>query len=447
MGRPKRTSELRFTCPILLLFECLWIWNGTVPATENARYLFVTCQHGAEKACKSELEKSHPELRLAFSRPGFITFKVMGKLPDNFVLKSTFARTSGWSIGKVAGEDGQGLLAELVELVGSSGVAFQQLHVWQRDTAMPGTRGFEPFPTALAESMADQIADVVRPAMENVSQDKSAAARAPKRVLPNRIAKPDQVVLDVILVEPNLWWIGWHVATTVPARWVGGVPPLERDDEVISRAYYKLSEALAWMQVPIRKNDLCIEIGSAPGGATERLLEAGADVFAIDPADMDPSFATEPRVLHVKMRSKDVSKKELSGARWLIADLNVAPTYTLDTVEDFVTNQHLNLRGLVLTLKLTSWELADKLGDCRERVKAWGFDIVKTRQLAFNRREVCLVAVRDRMDIRASRKPKAKRGTPSGSRKPGASRERNLAQVKKSKAEKKSADTNPSNGE
>ncbi len=375
-------------------------------ASESPQFIFVSCQHGAEAACKSELERSHSELRFAFSRPGFLTYKIAGKLPKNFVLHSTFARAYGWSCGKTTGSDSQSMVPQVVEML--SGLPLDQLHVWQRDSAIPGHRGFEPFPTALAEVIGEEILGALQaiPPEEKSTSEKRSTRKTKLKL--NVHAKPEQIVGDVIIVEPGEWWVGWHAAASVSSRWPGGIPDLNRDDGVINRAYYKLAEAIKWIQLPIRKQDLCIDLGSAPGGAAQYLLERGAHVVAVDPADLDESIADDPNLLHMKMRSKDVPKKDLKGARWLVADLNVAPNYTLDTVEDFVTNQHINLRGLILTLKLTKWELADELGELRERVKAWGFDIVKTRQLAFNRREVCLAAVKDKMDVRAGKKPRVK---------------------------------------
>ena len=49
---------------------------------------------------------------------------------------------------------------------------------------------------------------------------------------------------------------------------------------------------------------------------------------------------------------------ELRKVRWLTADMNVAPTYTLDTVEAIVTHREVHIEGLLLTLKLMDGTLA-----------------------------------------------------------------------------------------
>ena len=97
-------------------------------------------------------------------------------------------------------------------------------------------------------------------------------------------------------------------------------------------------------------------------------------------------------------------KRDLRDIRWLLADLNVAPNYTLDSVDEIVSSRHVRqLKGMILTLKLPDWKLASEIPKMVERVRAMGFRLVKTRQLAFNRQEFCLVAVRDRHALRASR--------------------------------------------
>ncbi len=72
-------------------------------SAEKPSFLFVTCQVGAEPALKKELAREHPDLKFAYSRPGFVTFKREGSpLTPEFFLKSVFARTFGLSLEKLA---------------------------------------------------------------------------------------------------------------------------------------------------------------------------------------------------------------------------------------------------------------------------------------------------------------------------------------------------------
>ena len=73
--------------------------------------------------------------------------------------------------------------------------------------------------------------------------------------------------------------------------------------------------------------------------------------------------------------------------------MNVAPQYTLDAVEALVTHAEVNIRGMLLTLKLPQWKLAAGLPDWLDRIRGWGYNIVRAGQLQYNRRELCVAAL------------------------------------------------------
>ena len=73
--------------------------------------------------------------------------------------------------------------------------------------------------------------------------------------------------------------------------------------------------------------------------------------------------------------------------------MNVAPNYTLDAVEAIVTHPQVNIRGMLLTLKLPQWSLAERVEDYLDRVRNWGYNLVRRRQLQHNRREICVAAL------------------------------------------------------
>ena len=80
-------------------------------------------------------------------------------------------------------------------------------------------------------------------------------------------------------------------------------------------------------------------------------------VTGIDPAEMAPAVLEHPHFTHIRRRSTQVRRREFRKIRWLTADMNVAPDYTLDAVEAIVTHPQINIRGLLLTLKLPEWKL------------------------------------------------------------------------------------------
>jgi 23S rRNA (cytidine2498-2'-O)-methyltransferase len=349
----------------------------------SARFIYAVAQAGAERPLKNEIAREHPELRFAFSRPGFVTFRLPEAVRDDLQLRSVFARTWGYSLGKITGADDAALARDAARLVRSEleGKTFRHVHVWQRERLLPGDEHFDGSAGELANAIGALLVQQL--------------PELPERPAVNAEAAVDELVLDCVLVERHEWWLGWHRAAAPATRWPGGVPQLAVPVPLISRAYLKIVEALRWSELPIAAGDRCVEIGSSPGGSCLALLERGLLVTGIDPAEMDPAVLAHPGFTHVRARAKDVKRSVFRDCRWLVMDANVAPNYTLDTLDGVLTQGGARPEGLVLTLKLTDPALAEKLPAIADRLRRYGYRRVRMRQLAFNRQEVCAI-VRDR---------------------------------------------------
>ena len=340
-----------------------------------SRFVFVTVQSGAERALKSEIAREHPELKFAFSRPGFVTFRSSEDLAADFALRSVFARTWGFSLGKVTGSDDSQRARDAWRLIGEQlpDEPIRDLHVWARDRVLPGDDGYDGAADELARSIGALLIEN-RPATGKPGIVNSAAA-----------------IGDIVFVEREEWWLGWHRATTPETRWPGGVPLITLPPRMISRAYLKIVEALEWSELPMQPGDRCVEIGSSPGGSCLALLERGLLVTGIDPAEMDPEVLAHPNFTHIRAIAKNVKRSLFRECRWLVMDANVAPNYTLDTLDGVLGQGGARPEGLVLTLKLTDPALAEKLPAIAERIRRHGYRRVRMRQLAYNRQEICAV--------------------------------------------------------
>lgn len=350
----------------------------------SAEFLFASCQPGAERALKNDVARRQPHLRFAFSRPGFVTFRIAdAEQRHTTTVASVFARTSGRSLGKVGGADTAArarafwheLQARLAPAVLNRA---RHLHVWLRERPLPGDEGFEPTLLAPAAAAGEALLAAQPP------------GTAP--LVLNDTARIGDVVLDCVLVTPNEWWLGSHTVASVEQRWPGGVPPLVAPRRLISRAYLKILEALLWSDLPVEAGDRCVEIGSAPGGACLALLERGCLVVGIDPAEMDPLVLAQPGFTHVRARAKDAKHAVFRDCRWLVMDANVAPKYTLDTVAAILARPQVRPEGLILTLKLTDPGLAAQLPAFAARLERCGYKHIRMRQLSFNRQEICVIA-------------------------------------------------------
>src|SRR5687767_10700923 len=172
--------------------------------SEPHDFLFVTCQVGAEGALKRELAKYRPSFKFAYSRPGFLTFKLPSphRLDDDFDLKAIFARSYGFSLGKVEVGTAEDAASAMWKLAADR--AFTALHVWPRDKFAPGEHDYEVTLTDESRSVEELLRRTTPPEL---------AALATKKP-----TERGDLVLDVILVEPELWWVGYHKAAGLTTR-------------------------------------------------------------------------------------------------------------------------------------------------------------------------------------------------------------------------------------
>lgn len=425
----------------------LEISQSTQSATPDAPiFLMTTCQVGAEKVLKQEMERLRPEFRAAYSRPGFVTFR-MPSIPTSLAEienDAVFARAVTLSLGKVCAEEESAMVHAVWEKIAGRKVSW--IHVWERDAAIAGTRGHiasvcetTPRKKNDEDSENDRNGENVRNGKRKANgangvtnrntadgnageyEDPADVVREPIRYEPGitlnarRIAEQlvrdcprsqtlapacrmnpflpaalGDTVLDVILVGPREWWVGIHVARTRVGQISGGLLPLTPPKEMVSRAWLKMEEALWWSELPIQPGDECAEIGSAPGGASQAILARGALLYGIDPAAMAPKILHHPHFIHIRKRTHEVRRRVFRNVKWLAADMNVAPDYTLDSVEGIVTHPECGVQGMILTLKLFQWTLVNEIPRFLERIQSWGFCNVRARQLLYNRQEICV---------------------------------------------------------
>ncbi|MDO4425172.1 MAG: hypothetical protein Q4D17_05360, partial [Planctomycetia bacterium] len=239
-------------------------------------FIFTTSQVGAEPIIKEEITLQFPGARLAFSRPGLLTFK----LPEENIqelesreqpLKSVFARTWGYSIGSLRGETVDELIPKLWELTGET--RFDRIHVFGRDLHKIGDYKFEPRLTEEAYGLCEKLSNAY-PFDSLKAKDQREPALA------------GELVLDVILVNPipparvseflarreggdltempvpnrvkkgkkskkgddgaekapprHEWIIGWHRVHSFQSAFPGGMLDLEVPEYVVSRAWLKM---------------------------------------------------------------------------------------------------------------------------------------------------------------------------------------------------------------
>ncbi|MFO0551424.1 MAG: SAM-dependent methyltransferase [Polyangiaceae bacterium] len=341
-------------------------------------FLFAVCQPGAERALKSFASRAAVPggLRLAFSKPGFVTFKSdapVALAAHHPLDDCPFARSWGQSIGEATG------ISAIAQSVGALEPA--RVHVFPM-----GAGAFAELDPAALDA-ANSLASALRatfPKLEIVAPGAHAIAQSGERVA------------DVAVTTPESAWVGLHVHTPDRTPYPGGLIPISLPGDAPSRAYLKLEEALHRFALPLRAGDLAIELGSAPGGASWALCQRGLRVLGVDPGDMDPRVLASPLFEHRKVPAGALQRSDLPrGARWLLVDMNLAPRVSLRYAERVAGPLRKSLIGAVVTLKINDDAAEQALPQLIERVRALAdFDWVRATQLPSNRSEVCVVARR-----------------------------------------------------
>lgn len=357
----------------------------------HSRFIFTTCQVGAEITLKEEIARIHPHLHASYSRPGFVTFKRVDsqEIASDFELGSIFARAYGLSMKKIDAKshslDLHSRAAAVIDFVLSLQSTSESrpffLQVWERDQWAPGE--------APRDFVSGQWAQQTRQAILH-----EEAARGISVFRQGAPTTSGERVIDVVCVEEAEWWIGLHEHSIDHSPYSGGVPPMALPEEAPSRAYLKLEEGVLWSGAPLRKGDLAVEIGSAPGGASYALLKRGLSVVGIDPAEMDPRILKMKGFTHIQKPIASVLREDLpETVHWLLLDMNVTPYVTLFQVDRLATRLRDSLLGVLLTIKLNEWRIAREIPSMFDHLRAMGMVRIRARQLASNKQEIFIFAL------------------------------------------------------
>jgi len=330
-------------------------------------WALAVCQPGAERWLKAELQRTRPDLHPGFQRPGIVTFRAT-RAPFGADERPAAVYARAWAASAGPTPDVAAVLA-VAHRVGA-----RHLFLGPRDAGVP---------------------DEVPPALQAaVDED---AARWGEALAPHfRPGPPGRgdTVLDVLTFPGEPPVVGWHDHGPLRHPGPAGRWPFPTPSDVPSRAWRKVAEGLAWAGGPVRRGELVLELGAAPGGGTRAFVEAGARVCAVDPQPMDPAVLALPGVEHRRVAAGELDPAALpAGISWLACDAGIPPADALGAIARLLPGLP-RLRGLLLTLKLVDDGVARRLPRLLDRVRELGFGEVRATQLPANRKDVWVVATR-----------------------------------------------------
>lgn len=103
-----------------------------------------------------------------------------------------------------------------------------------------------------------------------------------------------------------------------------------------SRAYLKLWEIFTLIGKMPQKGERCLEVGASPGSWTWVLQQLGAEVTAVDRAELDPEIAKLDNVRFLKKDAFSLGPEEFPHLDWVFSDVICYPSKLLQWVEKWL---------------------------------------------------------------------------------------------------------------
>jgi 23S rRNA (cytidine2498-2'-O)-methyltransferase len=209
------------------------------------------------------------------------------------------------------------------------------------------------------------------------------------------IKKP-QVVVSLLCVEMKAY-AGISLSRDNLSDWPGGMRHFAQLPEQISRAEFKLLEALEIFGVSLPEQGDALDLGAAPGGWTRLLRDAGMRVVAVDPARLDDRLGG--RLEHYRGYAEDYLEDAL---KMRIEFDVIANDMRMDAREAarLLVEARSCLRPdgfIISTLKLPHAAIdIDPSRNLKEAIRLLErhFAVVQAKQLFHNRQEVTVIAAK-----------------------------------------------------
>jgi 23S rRNA (cytidine2498-2'-O)-methyltransferase len=209
------------------------------------------------------------------------------------------------------------------------------------------------------------------------------------------IKKPQVVVSLLCTTEKG--FVGISTSEENLSDWPGGMRHFAQTPEQISRAEFKLLEALEVFGMTLPAHGRALDLGAAPGGWTRLLLDAGLHVVAVDPGKLDPRLIRRPHLEHYHGYAETYLEESTKQHRRFEVITNDMRMDAREAARLLVQAQRcLQAGGFVIsTLKLPhATREIDPLKTLKEALNLLNkhYTIVQTRQLFHNRQEVTIIA-------------------------------------------------------
>lgn len=317
------------------------------------QYLYFLTVEGNEPFLKEEIRVFFPDLRFAYSRPGFCTFKNTGQHYSlEEMAKKPFVFALSWGINLKR-------------------ISLDKLEESVKDFRKQGVHNFSYYQLSHIKDEVD-LSQELQLASENIK------------------SLTKKLVIDFIRTHGNEVFIGERL----PDKWNSPlrreIVSIDPDKKVVSRAYFKGANAFKLLGLQIGK---VLELGCAPGGTTQFLLEQGYEVHGIDPGEMHPELRKNPRFTfhQIPVHEYRIDRQEKFSV--LTSDINLNPELVL---KECARLAHFSpfLKHLLVTIKIDEPSKVRIFKKVAQLLKDMGCKEIHFLQLPHHRKEFLAYGIR-----------------------------------------------------
>lgn len=257
-------------------------------------------------------------------------------------------------------------------------------------------------PPTLAHQIMAELSDLVEPGLPFSVQSRVFGDASLKPFdLNNALAgRVQQAPLDVrapqqifsLVVGPyqgqQTAFVGLSPTAYNLSDWAGGVRRFAHRPEQISRAEFKLLEALEQFRLPLPPGGHALDLGAAPGGWTRILRQMGQWVTAVDPAGLHPSLAADSHIRPLRQTAEAYLASKPDQFDLILNDMRLDARDSGRIMVQYAP--HLYPHGAALmTLKLPE-QKREQVIDHTFNILRPAYTIAAARHLFHNRSEITL---------------------------------------------------------
>jgi len=203
-----------------------------------------------------------------------------------------------------------------------------------------------------------------------------------------KVEVKDPVQIISIFCDSNTAYLGFSNAAENLSSWAGGMHRFAHEDDQISRAEFKLLEAIDVFNLKLPTEGLALDLGASPGGWTRILRKRGLSVVAIDPGDLADSLQVDPNTMHYRQLVQQYLPHCRDHYDLIVNDMRMN---SIDSAKNMIAaSKVLKEDGLaVMTLKLPSKGVKGVITNTIALLQN-NYEVIGIRNLFHNRQEATL---------------------------------------------------------